>query len=47
LSADDWMQSLSLDLYDEQRRANIEALQWSLAQRLLALALTVIVGWGT
>jgi predicted kinase len=41
------MQSLSLDLYDEDRRARVEALQWELGKRLLALGLTVIVEWGT
>jgi predicted kinase len=46
-SPDDWMDSLSLDLYDEERRARIEALQWKLAQELLALGLTVIIEWGT
>jgi predicted kinase len=44
---DEWMVALSLDLYDEQRRARIEALQWKLAQELLVLGLTVIVEWGT
>jgi predicted kinase len=46
-SPDDWMDSLSLDLYDEESRARIEALQWKLAQALLALGLTVIIEWGT
>jgi predicted kinase len=44
---DDWMNALSLDLYDEGRRAKIEALQWKFAQDLLALGLTVIIEWGT
>jgi len=44
---DEWMDALSLDLYDEARRKRIEALQWKLAQELLALDLTVIVEWGT
>ena len=46
-SADDWMDALSLSLYDEERRANIEALQWKLCQEFLALGLTVIIEWGT
>ena len=46
-SPDDWMAALSLDLYDEERRAKIEALQWKLAQNLLELGLTVIIEWGT
>ena len=46
-SPDEWINSLSLDLYDEERRAKIEALQWRLGQELLALGLTVIIEWGT
>jgi predicted kinase len=45
--ADEWLHALSLDLYDEERRAKIEALQWKFAQELLALGLTVIIEWGT
>jgi len=44
---DEWMSALSIDIYDEERRAKIEALQWKLAQELLALGLTVIIEWGT
>jgi predicted kinase len=46
-SPDEWMDALSLDLYDEAGRAKIEALQWRFAQELLALGLTVIIEWGT
>ncbi|HEY6291756.1 MAG TPA: AAA family ATPase [Terriglobia bacterium] len=45
--ADEWMDALSLDLYDEGRRERIEALQWRLGEKLLALGLTVIIEWGT
>jgi predicted kinase len=44
---DEWMDALSIDLYDEDRRAKIEALQWKIARELLALGLTVILEWGT
>jgi predicted kinase len=44
---DEWMAALALDLYDEAKRAKIEALQWQLAQELLRLGLTVIIEWGT
>lgn len=47
LSADDWMDAISLDRYDEVKRGKIEALQWKLGQDLLALGLTVIIEWGT
>src|SRR6266481_5089525 len=46
-SPDEWMDALSLDVYDEERRGKIEALQWNFAQKLLALDLTVIIEWGT
>ena len=46
-SPDDWMDTLSLNLYDEERRGKIEALQWMLGQQLLARGLTVIIEWGT
>lgn len=44
--ADDWMDALSLNLYDEEKRGKIEALQWKLGRELLALGLTVIIEWG-
>jgi predicted kinase len=47
LSADEWMETLSINIWDEAMRARIEALQWALAQRLLQLNNTVIIEWGT
>jgi len=44
---DDWMESLSIDIYNEEARGKVEALQWKLAQELLALGLIVIIEWGT
>lgn len=44
---DEWIDALSLDLYDEEKRAKIEALQWQFGQELLMLGLTVIIEWGT
>src|ERR1039457_2028834 len=44
---DDWMAAISLDIYDEERRAKVEALQWKLSKELLSLGLTVIIEWGT
>ncbi len=46
-SPDEWLDALSIDLYREDVREKIEALQWKLAQDLLALGLTVIIEWGT
>ena len=45
--ADEWMDVLSVNIYDEEARGKIEALQWKFAQELLVLGLTVIVEWGT
>jgi predicted kinase len=47
LCPDEWMDALGISLHDEQARGRIEALQWTLAQRLLASGSTVIVEWGT
>ncbi|MGI4831503.1 MAG: AAA family ATPase [Janthinobacterium lividum] len=33
LSADDWMNSLEINLHAEQKRDRIEKLQWQIAQR--------------
>ena len=44
---DEWMDTLSVNFWDETARAKIEALQWEFGQRLLALGLTVIIEWGT
>jgi predicted kinase len=45
--ADEWMDALAMDLYDEKRRGQIEALQWKLGRELLARGLIVIIEWGT
>jgi len=47
LAPDDWMDALSINLWDEEKRAKIEALQWKFTQELLTLGLTVIIEWGT
>ncbi|HLW55654.1 MAG TPA: ATP-binding protein [Candidatus Angelobacter sp.] len=44
---DEWMEALSIDIYDEGKRAKIEALQWKLTQELLSRGLGVIIEWGT
>ena len=41
------MDALALNLWDEERRGKIEALQWKFGQELLTLGLTVIIEWGT
>jgi predicted kinase len=47
MSPDEWMDALSINLYDEETRAKIESLQWMLSQKLLKLGLVVIIEWGT
>ncbi|MBA3815984.1 MAG: ATP-binding protein [Parachlamydiaceae bacterium] len=44
---DEWMDILSLSLYDEERRGKVEALQWKFGQELLKLGLIIIIEWGT
>lgn len=46
-SPDEWMDALAVNLWDEERRGKVEALQWKLGQELLTLGLTVIIEWGT
>lgn len=44
---DEWMATLSVDIWNESIRAKIEAIQWQLGQQLLGQGLTVIIEWGT
>jgi len=44
---DEWMETLSISLYDEEKRAGIEALQWEFGQRFLSRGVSVIIEWGT
>jgi predicted kinase len=47
LCADDWLDALDINLWDEQLRDRVERLQWDLAQDLLRLGNIVIIEWGT
>jgi predicted kinase len=47
LCADEGLDALSLDLWDEGRRAKGEALQWRLEQLLLKRGISIIIEWGT
>lgn len=47
LSPDEWMGALGANLWESEVRARVEALQWSLAQELLAIGNTVVLEWGT
>jgi len=44
---DEWMASLSINIYDATARARIESLQWELGQQLLTAGLIIIIEWGT
>ena len=44
---DEWFVALGFNLYDEDLRSKVEALQWQFAQDLLRQGLTVIIEWGT
>jgi predicted kinase len=47
-SPDEWMENLGIDIWDTDARGRIEALQWTLAQDLLAIgAVNVVIDWGT
>jgi predicted kinase len=47
MEPDAWMDELRLDLWDEERRFIIEAMQWRLSRRFLAAGVSVIIEWGT
>lgn len=46
-SPDEWMDALSIDIWDETSRDKIEKLQWQIGQEVLAEGGTVIIEWGT
>jgi predicted kinase len=46
-SPDEWMEALSIDIYDEEQRGKIEALQWKFARELLVVGLIAVIEWGT
>jgi predicted kinase len=41
------MDAFGINLWEEAMRARFEALQWSMAQQLLKLGISVIIEWGT
>lgn len=44
---DEWMHALGVNLWDADVRAQVEALQWSVAKELMALGGSVIIEWRT
>lgn len=47
LCADDWLDALEINLWDEGLRDRVERLQWDFGQELLRLGNVVIIEWGT
>ncbi len=47
MSPDEWMEALGVNLWDQDVRAKVEAVQWQITQDLLTQGLTVIIEWGT
>jgi predicted kinase len=41
------MKELAIGLWDEAKRARVEALQWEMDRRLLELGQKIIIEWGT
>ena len=41
------MDALSINLWDESSRTNIENLQWKLCQQVLSVGARAIIDWGT
>jgi len=46
LNADEWMDRIVKDGYDEERRAEVEAIQWEIAQKVLRFGIDVILEFG-
>jgi len=47
LCPDEWMDELTIDVWDEAKRTRIEALQWKLGRQLLELGQAIVIEWGT
>lgn len=46
LTPDEWMARIVGDGYDEQKRAEVESIQWEIAARVLSLGMNVILDFG-
>jgi len=46
-SADEWMETIGINLWDSDARQRIENLQWKIAQEFLSAGRSVVVEWGT
>lgn len=47
MSADDWMEQLGVEIWDQDVRARIEAIQRDMAADLLRVGASIVVEWGT
>jgi predicted kinase len=43
---DDWIAALGIDAFDEDKRATVEAIQWSLAERALSIGTNLVIDFG-
>ena len=46
-SADEWMDALRINVWDEGTRERVESLQWEFARKILEIGGTVVIEWGT
>jgi predicted kinase len=46
-SADEWMNALGINVWDEATRERVEGLQWKFARKILQIGGTVVIEWGT
>jgi predicted kinase len=46
-SADEWMDAVGVNLWNEAVRARIESLQWELTKQILKIGGPVVIEWGT
>ena len=46
LTPDEWIVALGIDTFDEPQRVTVEAIQWNLAERALALGVDVVIDFG-
>lgn len=45
--ADEWMNSIGINLWEGDARHRIEKLQWNIARQVLSLGRNVVIEWGT
>ncbi len=46
-SADEWINTIGINLWDSATRQRVEQLQWNIARQILGLGRNVVIEWGT